>query len=291
MTIENAEASKIQKQEKVKSLRIRDKDSILSFFPLRLGIFTIIFLAFFFITALFLYIVQLIFHDNAGTFDLFQIFLLYLRIPTLIYPFNLVYSIIVPPNLVNQQGLEAIYISTSLILSFFTVSLLCSIDKIRHFIFRQSRLKSTLVQIGIFLLLFSLYLHVFDFIYALSGYSVQGLLQVNFISIFIIVIAEIAWLFIQTWSLLSFARKFATDAEGYVSSHESKLAYIAVRTAPLWCIAGIFLFSLGIYILVGLGTIFGIVQGKTLNFFLVLVTLFVCFLCFIPLIITARTPK
>ncbi|MHA1144915.1 MAG: hypothetical protein ACTSRW_09285 [Candidatus Helarchaeota archaeon] len=282
----NAEEQKIKKV----STRITDKDSILTLFPLRLGLFTGIFIAFFFITAIFLYISQIFISGSSG-FDLFQIFLSILRIPTLIFPINLFYSILIPIRLVNQAGLEAIYISTSLILSFFTISLLCSIDSVRHLIFRQTRFKSTLTQIGLFILLFSVFLHVFDLIYGLYGYTLNGLMMVNYISISIIVIAEIAWLFIQTWSLLSFARKFATDAEGYVSSHESKLMYGLVRLAPILCMFGVIAFSLALYFLVGYGTIFGFIEGQTLNFFTLLIMIIVSLLCFIPFLITLRTKK
>lgn len=276
--------------------KVQDKDKILRLFPLRLGFFTGLFLTFFFVTAIFLNVAEIlaIAGIQIGGYDLFDIIIFLLQTPSGIFPINIIYPFIIPTTLVNQAGLQAIYISTSLILTFFTVSIFCSNDSIRHVIFRKSRWKTFLIQIGVFLLIFAAYLHVLNSILFVGNSFGFGGNFVAQISIVIIIIAEIAWLIIQTWSLFAFSRSGATNAEQYMSSHESGFIYGIVRIAPFWCLIGISFLSAGYFLMIQfapfiLPSLLAI--RDVWSAITILSTALMITVCIIPFIITTATKK
>ena len=284
-----------EKKPKKKKKRKEDKDAIKFAFPLRLGVFTVLFVTFFIIAGLALYILEIIPFftggvDPLGGSDLFETLVMLLRFPTTLPGISFVYNLIIPADLVNREGLEVIYISTSLILTFLTVSIISGHSKIRHFIFRGGRIKIVVVQILIFLLFFALFLHLFNLIYIISEeiFFVSGF--VEYLSIIIIVIAEITWLFIQTWSLLSWSRSAATSMENSFSARKSRIIYGFALITPILCLIGILIISVGFYLVAWFGELFNII-GKLfgildLTTITIITAFFMVLFCLIPFCLT-----
>ena len=154
---------------------------IKSLFWLRLGFFSIVFIIFFFFTALVLNILP-------GS-DFYQSFIDVIRDFTVL-PLGQIYALIVPPDLWHN---EAIYITSSIILMFFTVGLLASRDGFRDFLFTGSMKKQFTVQFFIFLGFLIGYLRVLQL---LPKYFFNILTP-----IYILIGATIAWLMFQTFAL------------------------------------------------------------------------------------------
>ncbi|MHA1377937.1 MAG: hypothetical protein ACTSRG_06110 [Candidatus Helarchaeota archaeon] len=189
----------------------------------RLGLFSGFFFLFFFFTALVVNILP----NN----DSYQVFIDVIRDFTVL-PIKEVYGLFVPPEFWHN---EAVYITSVLILVFFTVGLLCANKGFSSFLFNGSNKKQFGSQLLIFMIFFIAYMRLFEF---LPKYVFNILTP-----IVVLIAATITWLIFQTTALFRYSRRYASSAEGFLIKHDNKLTYGIVVTSTFW----------GLFIIIGLG--------------------------------------
>ncbi|NVM01847.1 MAG: hypothetical protein HWN67_05905 [Candidatus Helarchaeota archaeon] len=205
---------------------------------LRLGFFSFVFLVFFFFTALILNILP--------TNDFYQSFIDIIR-EILIVPLGQTYSLAVPQELWHN---EAIYITSAIILMFFTVGLLCANEGFRNFLFEGSLKKCVTAQFFIFLIFLGVYIRVFQLI---PKYFLNILTPV-----YILIGATITWLIFQTFALFRQSRSSASSAEAFFLKHDNIATYALVITSTFWGLIIIGGFGYGYYIFINIASTAGV---------------------------------
>ncbi|MHA1716300.1 MAG: hypothetical protein ACTSXP_11710 [Promethearchaeota archaeon] len=203
-----------------------DDVKIPKLFPLRLGFFTFIFLTFFTISVLVLNIIEILypnFFTNVESKDIYQYFLDLIRAPIEKVPAVMaVYNFLVP-----VKNVEALYISTTMTLTFFTLSLLMMKNKVTRALFNAKWYKKVAAQVGIFFGLFILYMQILKLI-SLFFLNPQN----QDIPVYILIIAASSWLFFQSYALFTGARKSGTKIEAVFSKKTGRSSYLFVNVAP-----------------------------------------------------------
>ncbi|NHI91151.1 MAG: hypothetical protein EAX96_01525 [Candidatus Lokiarchaeota archaeon] len=251
---------------------IDDEGKLKSFFPLRLDFFTFIFIIFFIIAVAMVNIFYAL-NPNTGV-DFYQSFLNLIRLPIGIGLMSNVYAFIVPA----PPGFEALYISASFVLTFFTLSLLVKNEKFKTKLFESSN-KRILLQIAVFFILLIAFMHLIKLLTGLLpdfGYEAIPMIMLS--------AGASGWLILQSWAILTAARRSATNVEGFFSSHKNKFSYLIVILMPFMVAAFIFLLSFGYLLILHFVQVnFGI--GGLFWEILIEVTLFATLLlCIVPLI-------
>jgi len=195
-------------------------------FPLRLGFFTFIFLTFFTISVLVLNIIEILFPNfftRVESQDIYQYFLDLVRTPIEKIPaVMVVYNFLVP-----VKNVEALYISTTMTLTFFTLSLLMMKNKVTRALFNAKWYKKAAAQVGIFFGLFIFYMQIIKMI---SLFLLNP--QNQDIPVYILIIAASSWLFFQSYALFTGARKNGTKIEAIFSKRTGRSSYLFVNIAP-----------------------------------------------------------
>ncbi|MHA1299914.1 MAG: hypothetical protein ACTSO9_10860 [Candidatus Helarchaeota archaeon] len=205
---------------------------------IRLGFFSSIFVLFFFFTALVLNILP----SN----DTYQVFINSIRDFTVL-PIREIYGLIIPPEFWHN---EAVYITSAVILVFFTVGFGCTNQSFNNFLFTGSNKKKFATQFFIFSIFFIVYIRIFQF---LPKYTFRILTP-----IFVLIGATITWLMFQTIALFRYSRRYASSAEGFLLKHDNVMTYGLVITSTFW---GLFLIGglgYGYIILLGIVKTFGV---------------------------------
>ncbi len=217
-----------------------------SLYWLRLGFFSFVFLVFFFFTALVLNILP--------TNDFYQTFIDIIR-EILILPLGQTYSLAVPQELWHN---EAVYITSAIILMFFTIGLLCANEGFKNFLFEGSLKKCAIVQILFFFLFLIGFLRLFV---VMPKYFVINLPNGEYkilTPVFILIAATITWLIFQTFALFRQSRSSASSAEGFFLKHDNIATYSLVVTSTFWGLIIIGGFGYGYYIFINIASTFGV---------------------------------
>lgn len=217
-------SEEIQEKKETKEIVIEKKSKTL--YWIRLGFFSIIFLIFFFFTALILNILP----NN----DTYQSFIDIIRDFTIL-PIKDIYALIIPQQFWHS---EAIYITSAIILMFLTTGLLCGNDKFKNFLFSGSLKKQAATQIFIFFIFFIAYLRLFLY---LPEYIFNMLTP-----IYILIGATITWLMFQSIALFRYSRSYASRTEGFLLKHDNFFTFGIVATSTFW----------GIIIIGGIGYVY-----------------------------------
>ncbi|MFX1451284.1 MAG: hypothetical protein ACFFCM_10605 [Promethearchaeota archaeon] len=205
---------------------------------LRLGFFSFVFLVFFFFTALVLNILP--------TNDFYQSFIDIIRNFAII-PLGQAYSFIVPQEFWHN---EAIYITSAIILMFFTVGLLCINEGFKNLLFEGSLKKCAFTQLLVFFILLIGYLRLFLYI---PEYFFTILTPV-----YILIGATITWLIFQTVALFRYSRRYASSAEAFFLRHDNIATYSLVVTSTFWGLILIGGFGYGYYIFINIAGTMGV---------------------------------
>ncbi|MHA1784695.1 MAG: hypothetical protein ACTSVE_05820 [Candidatus Helarchaeota archaeon] len=243
-------------------------------FPLRLEFFTIIFFAFIIIAVILL-------NFTPPDTDLYQGILDWIRIPLSFGIVKDIYRFIVPV----PQTVEALYISTSLLLTFFSLSLLSAKEKFQDLLFEGKLYKRLLIQIGFFFLFMIIFMHFLNFIKIIFPDVADAGINIIFLSI-----GASIWLFLQSWALFTAARRSATGLEGFFSSHNNKISYFFVLIMPFLVATFIFLLSFGFLCVINyVGPFIGYSSTLVWQIMVEIALFSTLLLCIIPFIITIRS--
>lgn len=245
MATETIEPESIREQELV-------AEKIPRLFPIRLGFFSFMFLAFFTISVLILNITS-IFTFFSTSEDIYQLVIDLLRTPIQDVPVLVnVYNFIVIIQGVNYPGVEALYISSGYVLSFLTISLLATKQRIARLLFSGRKLKRIPLQIILFFALLIVYLQVLKlFMFFFSAYLGDG-----GVAIYMLIAGAGAWIVFQFIALFTAARRTGTKFEGFFTRRGGNISYGFALVAPYFVIAVIVALFFGYSIFIDIVQIF-----------------------------------
>ncbi len=206
--------------------------STAKYFPIRLEFFTVVFIIFTLLAFVLL---------NVLGFDIYNIFITSVRNPITAF-IEPVYRFIVPV----AEGVEALYISACIVLTFLTLAGLCKYEKFKNALFEGKLAKRITLQILVFFMFIILYMHALNSLTILfPAIGDAG------ITIFFLVAGASIWLVVQSWALFLESRRSATNVEGYFSGSGHKtLSYAGASIMPFFIAAYIIILSVGYMILI-----------------------------------------
>jgi hypothetical protein len=265
-------------------------------FPLRLGFFSFMFIAFFTISVLILNISKAL--GLFGETDVYQAVLDVLRIPVKDIPylrdaFDFIVNFPSPPFPSPPFiGIQALYISGAFVLTFLVVSLLSTKKRFAGALFTGRKIKRIPLQILLFFGLFVLFIQVLKLVViALFGVGID--LGIGGVAIFILISGATVWIFFQALALFTAARRSGTQVEARFVKKKGKGAYAFALFAP-YLVGGIII---GIYL--GYQLFLDIIVNDILNFtdtalwrtFINVFTLTMVILCILPSIAAFGSKK
>ncbi|HME52310.1 MAG TPA: hypothetical protein VKM55_08840 [Candidatus Lokiarchaeia archaeon] len=229
---------------------IREQDlaaeKIPRLFPIRLGFFSFMFLAFFTISVLILNITSIsnfVFPSQ----DIYQLVLDLIRYPIQNVPvLPQVYDFIVKINDVNYPGVEALYISGGYVLTFLTISFLSTKQRVAQIFFSGRRLKHIPLQILLFFALLIVYLQVLKLFWIFFG----TFLGDGGLAIYILITGAGIWVVFQFIALFTAARRSGTRFESSLTRKTGKLSYGFATIAPYIVIGVIISLLIGYILLI-----------------------------------------
>ncbi len=203
-------------------------------FPLRLGFFSFMFLAFFTISVLILNISKTfgLFSEEA---DVYQAVLNVLRtpiddVPILRDSFDFIMNFPSPP-FSDFIGIQALYISGAYVLTFLVVSLLATRKRFANAMFTGRKLKRIPIQFLLFFTLFIIFIQLLKLIMIiLLGFGID--LGSGGVAIYILIAGATVWIFFQALALFTAARRSGTRVEGNFTRRRGKGAYAFALFAP-----------------------------------------------------------
>ncbi|MEX2683405.1 MAG: hypothetical protein Q6373_017650 [Candidatus Sigynarchaeota archaeon] len=202
-------------------------------FPIRLGFFSFMFLAFFAISVLILNVASTL--NLFGGTDVYQAVLDVLRTPVQDVPvlrdaFDFIISFPSPP-FSNFIGIQALYISGAYVLTFLVVSLLATRKRFANALFTGRKIKRITLQVLLFFALFTVFIQVLKLVVIFL--SISGIdLGSGGIAIYILIAGATVWIFFQALALFTAARRSGTRVEGRFTRRKSKGAYAFALFAP-----------------------------------------------------------
>ncbi len=203
-------------------------------FPMRLGFFSLMFLAFFAISVLILNITSTLRLFGEET-DIYQAILDLLRTPIQDVPFlretfDFIVDFPIPP-FPDFIGIQALYISGAFVLTFLVVSLLATRKKFASTVFTGNRLKRFFLQLIIFFVLFIFFIQVLKLIFiVLLNFGIT--LGNGGLAIWMLVAGATTWVFFQALALFTAARRSGTRTEELVTRRRGKGSYALALFAP-----------------------------------------------------------
>nr|MDO8110644.1 hypothetical protein [Candidatus Sigynarchaeota archaeon] len=214
-------------------------------FPIRLGFFSFMFLAFFAISVLILNFTK-IFNIVLGETDIYTQVLNLLRTPITNVPIiRDIYDFIVTfPDEVSFHdfiGKEALYISAGYVLTFLTVSLVAMKQRVARALFTGRKRKRIPLQILLFFTLFILYLQLLK----MYVYSFGSSIGLGGLAIYMLICGAGLWIFFQFIALFTAARRSGTRAEGNLTRRSGKASYAFALAAPYFVVGVIIALYMG----------------------------------------------
>nr|MDO8118700.1 hypothetical protein [Candidatus Sigynarchaeota archaeon] len=233
-------------QEQVESISEKELtgEKIPRLFPIRLGFFSLIFLAFFTISVAILNIAEavgIVGGSGSGGGDLYQIILDWLRNAITIPVASDIYQFIVRP----LEGAEALYISSGFVLTFFLVSILSTRKRVVRTIFSGNPIKRILLQFLLFITIFTALMYFMRFfLIPLIGTYFTGI-EENQVHIYVLIAGATTWIFFQGIALFTAARRSSTGFEARLTKRGSSGAYRFAASSPFLVILAMAALYLG----------------------------------------------
>jgi len=223
-------ADEPETQEETISEQELASERIPRLFPLRLGFFSFMFLAFFAISVLILNISKAL--GLLKGEDIYQLVLDWLRTPIQdIAILRDIYDFIVTFPGAEFPGIEALYISGGYVLTFFTISMLAMKNRIARALFSGRKTKRITLQIFLFFALFVSFMQLLKIV-VLVLISYGAYLGDGGIAIYMLIAGATIWIFFQALALFTAARRSGTRAEGRLMKGKSKGSYAFALFAP-----------------------------------------------------------
>ncbi|MHA1791474.1 MAG: hypothetical protein ACTSVI_02450 [Promethearchaeota archaeon] len=212
-----------------------DEEKTPRLFPIRLGFFSFLFIAFFLIAVLILNVISFFYPDNKD--DIFQLLLDIIRKPIQWEIIRQIYDFLVPVS-----GVEALFISASFVLTFITISIACMKKRIKALLFRGRIIKKALMQVLIFFGIFIMYMQFLKLISVLfPAMGKEG------IAIHVLIGGATMWIFFQSFALFTATRKTGTTIENNLLKKSNKKSHLIARLFPFLATLYILAISIGYF--------------------------------------------
>ncbi|MBN2151607.1 MAG: hypothetical protein JW839_09185 [Candidatus Lokiarchaeota archaeon] len=260
-------------------------------FPLRLGFFSFMFLAFFAISVLVLNVSKA-FGLLEGE-DVYQLVLDVLRTPIQdIAILRDIYDFIVTFPGDEFDGIEALYISGGYVLTFFTVSLVATKKRAARILFSGRKIKRITLQILLFFGLFILYMQLLKVVVlVLIGYGLD--FGEGGVAIYMLIAGATTWVFFQALALFTAARRSGTRVEGRVTRRGGRSSHAFALFAPylVLVVIGVLYFGYKLFLDIVVPYIPGAMVTPAWRDLINYFTMAMAFFCVLPSLVAFASKK